>query len=159
MDVVGATSAGTVTADDGARARERVRARDVGLGRLPTPRPRKRDVLSLAGFPGFLDGSAAASARARRGTGLPDVQKVLGKRATVAGDGGSVLTFGPLPSLGLSLVLLSSLLLVGALLPAGVLARTPVSPVRYARLRQPLALTAVAILVPLSVASLAAALA
>jgi hypothetical protein len=117
----------------------------------------KHDVLSLAGFPSFLEG-AATPAQARSRAEFPDVRKVLGERATVAKGGGGVLSFGPLPSLALSLVLVSSLLLVGALLPAGVLARTPVSPVRYARVRQPLAIAAVAILAPLAITSLAAAL-
>jgi hypothetical protein len=83
---------------------------------------------------------------------------VLGDQATIdLGDGGG-LTFGQLPLLGLLLVLLSSLLLVGALLPPGVIARTPLSPVRFARMRQPLALAAIAILLSAGVVSLAAAL-
>jgi hypothetical protein len=94
-------------------------------------------------------------------SGFPNVQRVLGERATVAttgGGGGGALTFGRLPFVALSLVLLSSFLLVGALLPAGAVAHTPVSPAFYARVRQPLALAAVGILIPLAVGSLAAAL-
>jgi hypothetical protein len=83
---------------------------------------------------------------------------VLGKQAAIDLDDGGGLTFGPLPLLALVLVLVSSLLLVGALLPPAVIARTPLSPVRFARIRQPLAVAAIAILIPVVFASLAAAL-
>jgi hypothetical protein len=125
------------------------------LGRV---RSTQSDVLSLVRFPDFRR-KVPARAAAPAGTGFPDVRQVLGRQATVDtdGDGGGVLSFGWLPSVALSFVLLSSLLLVGALLPAGVVARTPVSPARFARIRQPLAVAAVAILIPLAIASLAAA--
>jgi hypothetical protein len=118
----------------------------------------KGDVLSLTRFPDFLQGGRARAVR-RSVTGLPDVQRVLGAQATVAtgGDGGA-LSFGRLPVVALSLVLLSSLLLVGALLPAPVIARMPVSPAFFGRIREPLALAAVGILSSLAVVSLVAAL-
>jgi hypothetical protein len=79
--------------------------------------------------------------------------------AGVDGDGGAGgLGIGRLQFVALSLVLLSSLLLVGALLPPAVIAHSPLSPVRFARIRQPLALVAVAILLPVALGSLAAAL-
>jgi hypothetical protein len=62
------------------------------------------------------------------------------------------------PLIALALVFLSSLLLVGAVMPPGVVARTPVSPTQYARLRQPLALASIAILLPVALVALAAAL-
>lgn len=85
---------------------------------------------------------------------------MLGDQATVATrrGGGGALSFGRLPFVALSLVLLSSLLLVGALLPPAVVGQTPVSPAFFARIRQPLALAAVAILIALAVGSLGAAL-
>jgi hypothetical protein len=115
------------------------------------------DILSVLGFPDSF-GEGRAQATTRSGSGLPDVQRVLGDQATVdLGDGGA-LSFGQLPLVALSLVLLSSLLLVGALLPPVVIALTPVSPARFARVRQPLAFAAIAILVPVAVGSLASAL-
>jgi hypothetical protein len=100
--------------------------------------------------------------RAKAGTGsgdpFPDVQRVLGNQAAAdLGDGGG-LSFGQLPLLALVLALVSSVLLVGALLPPSVIARTPLSPVRFARIRQHLALAAIVILVPVAFAALAAAL-
>jgi hypothetical protein len=120
-------------------------------------RARKGDVLSLLDFPDFLQ-TGLGRATERSGTGLPNVQRVLGAQATVdrGGDGG--LRFGQAPFVALSLVLLSSLLLVGALLPPAVVALTPFSPARFARVRQRLVLIAVAILVPVALGSLAAAL-
>jgi hypothetical protein len=84
---------------------------------------------------------------------------VLGQQATIddLGDGGA-LTFGQLPLLALARVLLSTLLLIGAVLPAGVLTHTPLSPARYEGLRQPFALAAIAILLPVAVVALATAL-
>lgn len=130
--------------------------RYAGLQKL---RAGKGDVLSLTRFPDFLQGGRARAVQ-RSVTGLPDVQRVLGDQATVVpgGGGGGALSFGQLPSVALSLVLLSSLLLIGALVPPAVLAHTPISPARFARIRQPLALAAVGILIPLAVGSLAAAL-
>jgi hypothetical protein len=118
------------------------------------------DILSLLGFPDFLrEGRARA---ARRGAGglngaLPDVQQVLGQQATLTDDGGG-LTFGQLPLIALALVLLSSLLLVGAVVPPGVIARARLSAISYARVRQPLALAAIGILVPVAVVALVVAL-
>jgi hypothetical protein len=117
----------------------------------------KADILALLGLPDFLREGRARATR-RSGSEVQEVQRVLGNQATIdLGDGGG-LTFGQLPLLALSLVLLSSLLLVGALLPPGVIAHTPVSPAGFARIRQPLALAAIAILLPVAFVSLAAAL-
>jgi hypothetical protein len=116
------------------------------------------DVLSRLDFPDFLQGAPARAAK-HSGTGLPDVQRVLGVQAGVGGEGGvGGLGIGRLQFVALSLVLLSSLLLVGALLPPAVIAHSPLSPARFARIRQPLTLVAVAILLPVAVGSLAAAL-
>jgi hypothetical protein len=130
--------------------------RYAGSRKLRTGKP---DVLSLVRFPEMLQGGHARPVK-RSVTGFPDVQRVLGEQATVTtgGEGGGALTFGQFPFLALSLVLLSSLLLVGALLPTGLIARTPVSAASFARLRQPLAMAAVGILIPLAVSSLVAAL-
>lgn len=117
------------------------------------------DILSLLGFPDFLRaGRARAARRAGEGldSGLPGVQRVLGQEATLT-DGGA-LTFGQLPLVALALVLLSSLLLVGAVAPPGVIARSRLSPTSYARVRQPLALAAIGILVPVALVALAVAL-
>jgi hypothetical protein len=114
-------------------------------------------ILSLLGFPDVRrDGRAQATRRP--GSGLPDVQRVLADQATIDLADGGGLTFGQLPLLALSLVLFSSLLLVAALLPPGVVARLPLSPARFGRFRQPLALAAMAVLLPVAVISLAAAL-
>jgi hypothetical protein len=122
-------------------------------------RAAKRDVLSLTRFPDFLQRGRARVVK-RSVTRFPDVQRVLGAQATVATGGGEggALSFGRLPVVALSLVLLSSLLLVGALLPAPVIARMPVSPAFFVRIREPLALAAVGILSALAVVSLVAAL-
>lgn len=95
----------------------------------------------------------------RPDSGLGDVQGVLGQQATAGslGNDGDLI-FERLPLLALALVLLSSLLLVGAVLPAGVVARSPVSPERFAQFRQPLAHSAMAILLPVAFVALAAAL-
>jgi hypothetical protein len=115
------------------------------------------NMLSLVNFPDFPRGGRTRPT-SHAGSELPDVQGVLGDQATIKpGDGGG-LTFGQFPVLALSLVLLSSLLLVGALLPPGVIAHTPVSPARFAGIRQRLALAAIAILLPVALVSLAAAL-
>jgi hypothetical protein len=106
----------------------------------------------------FPDVQRGGRARSTRGpdSGITDV---LGNQAQIGelGEGGA-LTFGQLPLIALALVLLSSLLLVGAVMPPGIVARTPVSPMQYARLRQPLALASVAILLPVAFVALAAAL-
>jgi hypothetical protein len=85
--------------------------------------------------------------------------EVLGQQLAIPdlGDGGA-LSFGQLPLVALALVLLSSLLLVGAVMPPGVVARTPISLNTFARLRQPLALTAIVILLPVAFVTLLAAL-
>jgi hypothetical protein len=115
------------------------------------------DIFSLLALPDFLRQGRAAAER-RAGSGLPNLD-VLGQQVMVGdlGNGGE-LTFGQLPLLALSLVLLSSLLLVAAVLPPGVVARTRVSPTSFARIRQPLALGAIAILLPVALVTLAAAL-
>jgi hypothetical protein len=161
QDLLGRPSANSVGLDDRAlttpvEAATRLLRGRGPLGRIAL-RARKFNMLSLLHFPDFQrEGSARATGHS--GSDFPDVQKVLGDQATIdLGDGGG-LTFGQLPLLGLLLVLLSSLLLVGALLPPGVIARTPLSPVRFARMRQPLALAAIAILLSAGVVSLAAAL-
>jgi hypothetical protein len=137
---------------------------DFGSGRLHRPRALSRserraavgDIVSLF-FPDVLSGGPEGATK-HSGSAFPDVQRVLGDQATVdlRDDGG--LTFGQLPLLALSLVLLSSLLLLGALLPPGVIAHTPLSVAYFARIRQPLAVAAIAILLPVAVGSLAAAL-
>lgn len=119
------------------------------------------NLLSLLGLPDFL---RVVRAQAARRTGselsaLPDVKKVLGQQASLSdvGEGGG-LTFGQLPLMALALVLVASFLLVGAVLPPGVVARTPLSPASYARAREPLALAAIGILVPVAVVALVVAL-
>jgi hypothetical protein len=115
------------------------------------------DILSLLGLPHFLR-QGRASAQRRPDKGLPDLG-VLGQQVTIGGvDNGGALTFGQLPLIALALVLLSSLLLVGAVLPPGVVARTPVSPAQYEGVRQPLALAAIGILLPVAVVALTIAL-
>ena len=116
------------------------------------------DIVSLLGLPEFLR-QARANAQRRAESGLPDLQRVLGKQETVGGLGdGGALTFGQLPLIALALVLLSSLLLVGAVLPPGVIARTPVSPARYDAFRERLALAAIGILLPVAAVALSVAL-
>jgi hypothetical protein len=113
----------------------------------------------MLGFPEFLR-QGRANAQRRPATGLPDLQNVLGQQKTIGPfDEGGALTFGQLPLIALALVLLSSLLVVGAVLPPGVIARTPVAPDRYEALREPLALAAIGILIPVVVVALAVALA
>jgi hypothetical protein len=68
-------------------------------------------------------------------------------------------TFGASQVLRLGLALLSSLLLVGAVVPPAVIARTPVSPAGFARHRQPLALAAIGLFVSVAVFTLLDALA
>lgn len=115
------------------------------------------DILTRLGLPDLLR-QGRANAQRRPESGLPDLD-VLGQQVTIgdAGEGGA-LTYGQLPLIALALVLLSSLLLVGAVVPPGVVARTPVSPVTYEELRQPLALAAIGILIPVAVVALAVGL-
>ena len=127
-----------------------------GLGLLGpiVPGETGADVLSLLGFPDFLRDGRARAAR-RSGVGLPDVQEVLGEQATITNlDSGGGLTFGQLPLLALALVLFSTFLLVGAVMPPAALARTRMSAARYAQFRQPFALAAIGILVPVAVVAL-----
>lgn len=152
-------SPGSVSREHGAFAVDAATAELGGLGPLGLSEVRAggADILSLLDFPGVLR-DKRVRAQKRSGNGLRDVQRVLGDQATIdVSDSGS-LTFGQLPLLALTLVLLSSLLLVGALLPPGVIAHTPVSPARFARIRQPLGFAAFAILLSVTVFSLAAAL-
>jgi hypothetical protein len=130
-----------------------------GLGPLAL-RAGEPNLLALLGFPDFLRAARAQAARRSLGDGdaFPEVKQVLGQQAVSdLGEGGG-LTFGQLPLLALALVLFSSTLLVGAVLPPGVVARTPVSPATYARAREPLALAALGILVPVAVVALVVAL-
>lgn len=115
------------------------------------------DILSLLGLPGFQREGRAPATR-REGRGDADVE-VLGQQLSIPDlvDGGA-LTFGQLPLVALALVLISSLLLVCAVLPPGVVARTPMRVSTFARLRQPLALAAIVILLPVAFVTLLAAL-
>jgi hypothetical protein len=124
------------------------------IGLLGAP---QADILSLLGFPELLRRDRATALR-RAETGLPDLQSVLAQQRTIVGNGGE-LTFGQLPLIALALVLLSSLLIVGAVVPPGLIARTSVSPQRYEALREPLALAAIGVLLPVVVVALAVALA
>jgi hypothetical protein len=114
------------------------------------------DILSLLGLPNVQRGDRAQATQRPAGDG--DVE-VLGQQLAIPdlGDGGA-LSFGQLPLVALALVLFSSLLLVGAVLPPQVVARTPVSLNTFTRLRQPLALTAIVILLPVAFVTLLAAL-
>lgn len=114
------------------------------------------DVLSLLGLPNL---QREARARATRPDGGDGKVEVLGQQLAIPdlADAG-VLSFGQLPLVALALVLLSSLLLVGAVLPPAVVARTPLSLTTFARLRQPLALSAIVILLPVAFVTLLAAL-
>jgi hypothetical protein len=115
------------------------------------------DILSLLGLPNVQREDWAATTR-RSGGGDGKV-KVLGQQLTIPDLGaGGALSFGQLPLVALALVLLSSLLLVGAVLPPAVVARTPMSLNTFARLRQPLALAAIVILLPVAFVTLLAAL-
>ena len=87
-----------------------------------------------------------------------EVQRVLGQQATAGSLGNDGELIGQLPLLALGLVLLSSLLLAGAVLPPAFVARSPVSPERFAQFRQPLANSAMALLLPVAFVALAAAL-
>jgi hypothetical protein len=123
-----------------------------GLGQLL---PAETDIFSLLSFPRSPREAHPPSAR-RPDDGLTGV---LGQGAQIGGlSNGGDLTFGRLPLLALALVLVSSLLLVGAVLPPGAVALTPVSPERFARFRQPLALVAIAILLPVALVALTTAL-
>jgi hypothetical protein len=130
----------------------------LGRGALQTG---ETNLLALLGLPDFLRLARAEAARRPESavSALPDVQEVLGQQQSLTdlGDGGG-LTFGQLPLLALGLVLVASLLLVGAVLPPGAVARTPMSPLTYARAREPLALAALGILVPVAVVALVVAL-
>lgn len=129
----------------------------IGSFGLRNPRTGGADVLSILGLPDFL-GDTGARVQRRSDSGVSDAKRVLGQQATSGGLGNGELTSGELPLLALGLVLLSSLLLVGALVPPGVVALTPVSPASFARARQPLALTAIAIFLPVAFVALGAAL-
>jgi hypothetical protein len=115
------------------------------------------DIRSLLGLPD-LQREDRAQATRRESTGDADVE-VLGQQLSIPDlvDGGA-LSFGQLPLVALALVLLSSLLLVGAVLPPGVVARTPMRVSTFARIRQPLALAAIVILLPVAFVTLLAAL-
>jgi hypothetical protein len=128
------------------------------LRRLSGLRALQADVLSAIGFPDLLrEGRARAERRAAGGAA--DVRKVLGQQVTISDlEEGGGLTFGNLPLLALTLVLFSSLLLVGAVLPPGVISRARLSPADFARFRQPLALAAIGILIPVAVVALLVAL-
>jgi hypothetical protein len=119
------------------------------------------DLLSLLGFPDFLrEGRARATRHSGSAVdGLPGAKQVLGEQATLTdlGEGGG-LTFGQLPLLALALVLFSSILIVGAVLPPGVVSRARLSPASYARARQPLVLASIGILAPVAVVALIVAL-
>jgi hypothetical protein len=123
-----------------------------GLGGLVT---RQADILSLLGFPDFLREARAEATRRPGSQGLSELQDILGQQATLSdlGNGGD-LTFGKLPLLALVLVLFSSVLLVGAVLPPGVVSRVRMAPASYARARQPLALAAIGILIPVAIVAI-----
>jgi transcriptional regulator with XRE-family HTH domain len=84
---------------------------------------------------------------------------VLAEVADLGGDGGDDLTSGRLRFLALGLVFVSSLLLLGAVLPPSLVARSPVPPATFARYRQPLALAAIGILAPVTLFALLLAVA
>jgi hypothetical protein len=84
---------------------------------------------------------------------------VLAEVASLGGDGRDVLTSSNLRFLALGLVFVSSLLLLGAVLPPSLVARTPVAPATFARYRQPLALAAIGILAPVTLFALLLAVA
>ena len=117
-----------------------------------------RDVLSVLGLPDFLRGERPGATR--RAGGGPDADLgVLGEQVTIpkVGDGDR-LSFGQLPLVALALVLFSSLLLVAAVLPPAAVARTPVSEATFERFRQPFALAAIGILLPVAFVTLLTAL-
>jgi hypothetical protein len=160
--LVGLPSSGSAALGYGALIVPTGTAKGLGLPRLgPGAAVRgaaEPDLFALLGLPDFLrEGRAAATRRA--GNPLADVDGVLGQQATLTdvGDGGG-LRFGHLPLLALTLVLFSSLLVVGAVVPPGLIARTPLAPAEYARFREPMALAAIGILVPVAVVALVVAL-
>jgi hypothetical protein len=147
-----------VPIDAAARSLEGLRLSDAGGRPLTGPGLlREADVLSLLGLPG-VEREDRARATRRESGGDADVE-VLGQQLSIPDlvDGGA-LSFGQLPLVALALVLLSSLLLVGAVLPPGVVARTPMRVSTFARIRQPLALAAIVILLPVAFVTLLAAL-
>jgi hypothetical protein len=131
-------------------------ARLIGSFGLRNPRTGGADVLSILGLPDFL-GDTGARVQRRSDSGGSEVKRVLGQQAASGGLGNGELTSEDLPLIALGLVLVSSLLLVGALVPPRVVALTPVSPASFARVRQPLALTAIAILLPVAFVALSGA--
>jgi hypothetical protein len=115
------------------------------------------DIRSLLGL-SELGREDRARATRRESGGDADVE-VLGQQLSIPDlvDVGAV-SFGHLAFVALALVLLSSLLLVGAVLPPEVVARTPMRVSTFARIRQPLALAAIVILLPVAFVTLLAAL-
>jgi hypothetical protein len=131
------------------------------LGPAAVGKVGETDLLSLLGFPDFLREGRARAARhpGSAVNGLPGAEQVLGEQATLTdlGEGGG-LTFGQLPLLAFALVLFSSVLLLSAVLPPGVVSRARLSPASYARARQPLVLASIGILVPVALVALIVAL-
>jgi hypothetical protein len=158
--IVGLPSSRSAAVDYGAIIEPMDATRGAGLlGSLGLRNPRTggADVLSVLGVPDFLRDARARGER-RPDSGVANVQGVLGQQATSGGLGNGGLGSEDLPLLAFGLLAVSSLLLVAAVVPAGVVARTPISPVSFARVRQPLALTAIAILLPLAFVALSGAL-
>jgi hypothetical protein len=115
------------------------------------------DIRLLLGLPDLQREDRARATRRESG-GDADVE-VLGQQLSIPDlVGGDPLSFGQLPLVALGLVLLSSLLLVGAVLPPEAVARTPMQVSTFARLRQPLALAAIVILLPVAFLTLLSAL-
>jgi hypothetical protein len=83
---------------------------------------------------------------------------VLRNQAPVEPGSGVRLSFGQLPLLALSLVLVSAFLLIGALLPPRMLEHARVPQARCARVRESLAVAALGILLSVAVGSLAVGL-
>jgi hypothetical protein len=157
--VVGLPSSRSAAVDYGAIIKPVDATRGAGLlGSLGLRNPRTggADVLSVLGLPDFLRDAGARERRPDSGVG--NVQGVLGQQATSGGLGNGGLGSEDLPLFAFGLLAVSSLLLLAAVVPAGVVARTPISPVSFARVRQPLALTAIAILLPLAFVALSGAL-
>jgi hypothetical protein len=132
-------------------------ARLIGSLGLRNPRSGGAGILSLQGLPDVLRDTRAQMQR-RPESQPGEVQRVLGQQATAGSLGNDSELTGQLPLLALGLVLLSSLLLVGAVLPPALVSRSPVSPERFAQFRQPLANAAMAFLLPVAFVALAAAL-
>jgi hypothetical protein len=132
-------------------------ARLIGSLGLRNPRSGGAGILSLQGLPDALRDTRAQMQR-RPESQPGEVQRVLGQQATAGSLGSDSELTGQLPLLALGLVLLSSLLLVGAVLPPALVSRSPVSPERFAQFRQPLANAAMALLLPVAFVALAAAL-